>query len=206
MSDDYYSILGVAKTASASEIRKAYLQLARDNHPDRFADGERDEAGQRFQKITEAFNHLRDERLRREYDKNLDKKERPPEEEAKLYFKNAQLQEQSQEYGNALKYYYEAMRLQPQNLDYVLGATRVLARDKSKLKQAANLMTEAIEKHPASPEPYVELGSIYTRSGMYLRARRTLQGALAKFPDHAGIKQGLAEVDAAEKSRPTRGR
>ena len=128
MSQDYYSILGVAKTATAAEIRTAYLKLARDNHPDKFSDEEREEAGQRFQQITEAFNHLRDEKLRQEYDKSLDRKERPPEEEAKLYFKNAQLQEQSQEYGNALKFYYEAMRLQPQNLDYVLGAARLLAR------------------------------------------------------------------------------
>lgn len=203
MSEDYYSILGISKTASAAEIRKAYLVLARDHHPDRFSDpAEREEASRRFKQITEAFNQLRDEKLRREYDRSREKKERTPEEEAELYFKNGQLQEQSQEFENALKLYYEAMRLQPRHLEYVLAANRVLLRDKSKLRQAASLMTEAIAKHPDAPEPYIELGGIYTRSGMFLRARRTLEDALAKFPDHPEIQRGLAEVSAAEKTRP----
>ena len=79
MTDDYYKILGVAKTASAGEIKKAYLQLARDNHPDRFKDpAERDEAGQRFQLITEAFNQLRDEKNRKEYDKGSHESDEAP--------------------------------------------------------------------------------------------------------------------------------
>ena len=36
MTDDFYKILRVAKTASAGEIQKAYRELARENHPDRF--------------------------------------------------------------------------------------------------------------------------------------------------------------------------
>jgi curved DNA-binding protein CbpA len=207
MAEDYYSILGVNKTATSGEIRSAYLVKAKDHHPDRFSDpAEREDAGRRFQQITEAFNHLRDDKLRREYDKTLERKERPPDEEAKLYYKNGQLQEQSGEYVNALKYYYEAMRLQPDKLEYMLAAARVLERDKSKMRQAANLMTEAISKHPASPEPHMELGAIYLRSGMFLRARRTLENALQKFPGHAEIEQRLADVAAAEKSRPPRGR
>ncbi len=126
MTDDYYAILRVAKTASTGEIKKAYLQLARDNHPDRFKDpAERDEAGQRFQLITEAFNQLRDEKNRKEYDRDLSKVTKPPEEEARLYFKNGELREQAQEYDYALKLYYEAMRLQPDNVDYILAGRGV---------------------------------------------------------------------------------
>ena len=33
--DDYYSILGLGRDASASDITKAYRKLARENHPDR---------------------------------------------------------------------------------------------------------------------------------------------------------------------------
>jgi curved DNA-binding protein CbpA len=98
MAEDYYSILGVPKTASP----KAYLRLAREQHPDRFRDPDkRDQAEQRFQLVNESFNHLRDEKLRREDDKSLERKVMPPEQEAEVLYKNGLLQEQSREYNAA---------------------------------------------------------------------------------------------------------
>ena len=35
---DFYEILGVARTVSSAEIRKAYATIAREKHPDRFND------------------------------------------------------------------------------------------------------------------------------------------------------------------------
>lgn len=205
--EDYYKILGVAKTATPDEIKKGYLKLARDNHPDRFRDPEeRAEADRRFQLITEAYNQLRDERLRREYDRTLDRKVRPPEEEARLYFKNGELREQSKEYDNALKLYYEAMRLQPDNLEYILAAGRVLAMDKGKQRQLAELLEGTIQKHPDAPEPHIELGNLYMRSGMFLRAKRVYENALKLMPHHPELKRKAAEAAAAEKSKPARGR
>jgi curved DNA-binding protein CbpA len=207
VNEDYYRILGVSKTATPEEVKKAYLKLARDNHPDRFRDPEeRAKADRFFQLITEAYNQLRDDRLRREYDKTLDRKVRPPEEEARLYFKNAELQEQSREYGNALKYYYEAMRLQPDNLEYVLAAGRILAMDKGKHRQLAELLEAAMQKHPDAPEPHIDLGNLYMRSGMFMRAKRVFDNALKLMPHHPELKRKAAEAAAAEKSKPARGR
>lgn len=204
MSEDYYRILGVSKTARPDEIKKAYLKLARENHPDRFNTAEeRDEADRRFQQITEAYNQLRDERLRKEYDRSLDKKVRPPEEEAELYFKNAQFREQSRDWENALKLYYEAMRLQPKKIEYVLGAGRILSMDKSKQRQAADLFQKAISMDPKAPEPHLELGDLYMRSGMALRAKRVFENALKEIPNHPELKRRLAEAGSA---KPARGR
>lgn len=195
MTDDFYKILGVAKTASVGEIKKAYLQLARDNHPDRCKDpAGRQEAELRFQRITEAFNLLRDEKSRQEYDRSLAKETKTPEEEARLYFKNAELHEQSQEYERALKLYYEAMRLQPNNVDYILAAGRLMAKDTSKQRQAADLFNEAMQKDPASPEPHLELGALYARTGMLVRAKRVYEKALTQLPNHPELKRRFAEV------------
>lgn len=203
--EDYYRILSVAKTATPEEIKKAYLKLARDNHPDRFRDPEeRAQADRRFQLITEAYNQLRDDRLRREYDRTLDRKVRPPEEEARLYFKNGELREQSKEYENALKFYYEAMRLQPDNLDYILAAGRILAMDKGKQRQLAELLEAAIQKHPDAPDPHLALGSLYMRSGMFTRAKRVYDNALKLMPQNPELKRKAVEAAAAEKAKPAR--
>jgi curved DNA-binding protein CbpA len=205
MEHEYYKILGVAKTATPDEIKKAYLKLARENHPDRFRDPtERAEADSRFQLITEAYNHLRDDKLRREYDRSLDRKVRPPDEEARLYFKNGEFREQSKDWENALKLYYEAMRLQPDNLEYIVAAGRVLAMDKSKQRQASELFERAIEKDPKAPEPYLQLGALFMRSKMFLRAKRVYENALKQIPHHPDLKRQLAESEAAEKK--SRGR
>jgi cytochrome c-type biogenesis protein CcmH/NrfG len=105
-----------------------------------------------------------------------------------------------------LKYYYEAMRLQPEKLEYMLAAGRILSLDKSKQRQAADLYEQAMAKHPASPEPCLELGQLYMRSGMYLRAKRVYETAMKQFPHHPDLKKRLAEAVAAEKKGPPRGR
>lgn len=66
MADDYYKTLGVSKTSSADEIRKAYRKLARVNHPD--AKPNDPQAAERFKKIQEAYDVLNDAEKRKMYD------------------------------------------------------------------------------------------------------------------------------------------
>ncbi len=55
---DYYKVLGIDKTASADDIKKAYRKLARKYHPD--VNPNDNEAKQRFQEINEANEVLSD--------------------------------------------------------------------------------------------------------------------------------------------------
>ncbi len=63
---DYYAALGVAKDASAAEIKKAYRKLARELHPDKNPGNAEAEA--RFKEVSEAYDVLSDDKTRKEYD------------------------------------------------------------------------------------------------------------------------------------------
>ncbi|KEG14834.1 putative DNA-J protein [Trypanosoma grayi] len=74
---DYYKILGVKKTASATEIRRAYRHLAKTLHPDKLrsqklSQKERQKADERFRDINEAKEILLDDEKRGRYDSGED--------------------------------------------------------------------------------------------------------------------------------------
>ena len=65
-SRDYYEVLGVPRTASADEIRRAYRKLAREYHPDL---NKESGAEDRFKEVSEAYDVLRDSDSRTRYDR-----------------------------------------------------------------------------------------------------------------------------------------
>jgi len=66
MSKDYYKILGVEKSATKDEIKKAFRKLAHENHPDK----NKGNAGaeQKFKEASEAYSTLSDDAKRKQYD------------------------------------------------------------------------------------------------------------------------------------------
>ncbi|MDP6884718.1 MAG: molecular chaperone DnaJ [Rhodospirillales bacterium] len=64
---DYYNALGVARDASADEIKKSYRKLAMKYHPDRNSDGKGDD--KKFKEINEAYDVLKDDQRRAAYDR-----------------------------------------------------------------------------------------------------------------------------------------
>ena len=64
---DYYAILGVSKTATDDELKKAYRKLAKKYHPDANPDNKA-EAEKKFKEVNEAYEVLSDSQKRKMYD------------------------------------------------------------------------------------------------------------------------------------------
>ncbi|HEU4867113.1 MAG TPA: DnaJ C-terminal domain-containing protein [Actinomycetota bacterium] len=64
---DYYAVLGVDKSASAADIKKAYRKLAQKHHPD--ANAGDPKAEDKFKEVSAAYDVLSDEKTKEEYDR-----------------------------------------------------------------------------------------------------------------------------------------
>jgi hypothetical protein len=75
MARSYYEVLGVPRTAASDTLRRAYLDRARELHPDRYVDAgptQRSAAERSMQEVNEAWRVLGDAGRRRRYDAELD--------------------------------------------------------------------------------------------------------------------------------------
>jgi molecular chaperone DnaJ len=69
MASDFYEVLGVAKDATAEDIKKAYRKLARQHHPDANAGDKA--AEEKFKEVSQAYEILSDEKKRADYDRGV---------------------------------------------------------------------------------------------------------------------------------------
>ncbi|ODQ64608.1 DnaJ-like protein [Nadsonia fulvescens var. elongata DSM 6958] len=69
VSTDLYEVLGVSKSATGVEIKKAYRKLALSYHPDKVSEDKREESEVRFKEISQAYEILSDDEKRQSYDR-----------------------------------------------------------------------------------------------------------------------------------------
>lgn len=135
---DYYELLGVARSATADEIKRAYRQEISKYHPDRFANApavEREYASRRSQYITEAYSTLSDLAARTAYNRGQSRRggsarhTPPPPTQPRDH--QAELYEQAREH------------LAAQRLLQAIGALRQLQRINPFYRDSAELLASA---------------------------------------------------------------
>jgi curved DNA-binding protein CbpA len=196
---DYYKLLGVAPSASTGEIRKAYLQLARDKHPDRYPEGpEKDAAGAVFQELTTAFNTLCNEGSRREYDETRDRpKPTSPEEIARDAFERAGPLLKGGALDEAVTLLRTAVHHAPQSAEYHAALGRALSRDPAAARQAIQELDQATKLAPENAAAFADLAILLHRQGLSLRARRSLETARRLAPGHPRVAAASSELGGA---------
>jgi curved DNA-binding protein CbpA len=193
---DYYAVLGVPRTASTAEIRQAYARLAREKHPDRFADpAQRAQAHEAFKDMTTAFNALSNEKSRREYDASL---ERPrvtgPEEIARDAYERAVQHMEASQFHEAVELLRSAVHHSPNEARYHAGLAFVLGRNPHWVREAIQEAEKAAQLEPRSAAHQVLIAELLLGQGLKLRARRAAEAALRLSPTDARALRVLAEA------------
>jgi curved DNA-binding protein CbpA len=196
---DYYEILGIARTASPSEVRQAYARLARDRHPDRYADpGERSRAQEYFKDVTAAFNTLVNEKSRREYDANLDRPQvAAPEEIARTAYERGLSQLEAKNFHEAVELMRSAVKHAPEQARYRAGLAAALSRNPHWVREAIQELEEAIRLEPRAAAHHAQLAELLLNQGLKLRARRVAEAALRLNPQEPRAQHVLAETGEA---------
>jgi len=209
---NHYEILGVAQKASADEIRRTYLKLARERHPDRFTDpAEKAKAHEFFQQFTEAFNTLSNEQRRLAYDQELahPKLERP-EDIAKDAFSRALKKAEAREEQEAVDLLHVAIHHQPSEPQYHAALGRLLSRHPKHARDAVAALERAAQLAPDKTAYHLELASLLHAQGLKIRAKKALEPALKREPQDPNVQQlaselGMLASPEPEKPKPSGG-
>jgi curved DNA-binding protein CbpA len=205
---NYYEVLGVARNASAAEIRQAYVRLAKERHPDRFPDpAERARAEDFFKELTAAYNTLGNDRGRAEYDTSLSRpRDAPPAEIAKQAFAEAMQYFEKKDYHQAVELLRTAVHHVPDEARYHAALGMALAKNPHWMREAIQSAEKATQLAPKNAAFHVELAELLLSQGLKLRARHPAEAAARLAPHDPRVQDLMAELGLAPgKEPPTEG-
>jgi curved DNA-binding protein CbpA len=196
---DFYEVLGIPKDATAAQVREAYVRLARERHPDRFPDpAKKQEAQEFFKQLTEAFNTLSNPRNREQYDADRDKPRlTSPEEIAGDAHQRAVQKFKEKDFHEAVALLRTAVHHAPSVARYHADLARALTQNPHWVREALEEMEAAIKLEPKNAGYHAELSSLFVRQGLKIRARKSIETALALAPGNATFQQMAADLGGA---------
>lgn len=209
--------LGLAPDAPEEAIRSAYMRLAKETHPDRYAAAShaaRELAEQAFREVTRAYEVLSDPVRLAAYrdDPNRDRKEAQALEEAQRAitaereFQRGEARLRSHDWSGALSHFERAVELYPDEGEYFAycGWAYYLTHghDTDVLRKAFALVKRGVKLAPEREKPYLFLGRLCQAAGKLESAERMFTKAVECRPDSI---EALRELRLLQMRRPRKG-
>lgn len=206
---DHYQMLGVARSATPMELKKAYFKLAKVYHPDRHLEAEMSDMKETleslFTGIHNAYEALKEPEQRRNDDEapapTAQYEEKRPEEyvenyaekarRAAAYFEAGMKDFSVGNYWGAAESFAWAARLDPVKSAYFYHYGISLTRIPRRRHEAEENLKKAIEIDPLRPEYHLELGSLYLHSGLKRKALDVYNDALRQNPASDKLREAI---------------
>lgn len=194
---DFYSLLGVARDATSQEVKKRFLDLARERHPDRFKGEEKAKAEVAFQEITEAFNALMDPSKRRLLDQSLS---RPASQRlestdvVRVYLNRGIRAFKEGKWLEAATNFDRAIQTDSRNVQAWHHLALTCMKEERWLPKGQEAIERAIEIEPQNAVYLKLAGKIFAMSGMVPRAKQYYNEALKVGGPDAAVKKALEEL------------
>jgi len=226
-SQTHYDVLDVGREVSASELKTVYYQLARRYHPDRFRKADAalvSHLESAFARITQAYDTLRDDRLRSSYNVKLEARKKaeqlaesasksdalatqpepvaetvaepaiPAAERAEIQFKEGLAALELGQRKVALGLFGSAARAAPKEPRYRAFYGQMLAGNEQTRRAAETELLAAIKLDPANSEYRVILAELYRDLGLKLRAKGEAERAVAADPNNRKARELLRSL------------
>ncbi len=211
----HYQVLALTPESDDASIKRSYIALAKEYHPDRFFrpgfEDLQDAVNAIFLRVNEAYSTLHNPAARTEYDRTVLRVEPrmggAPESQnnsrlAQEQFARGLAQLNEGDVWSAIQSLRWAVNLTPQNPRYHTWLGVALMRTKKRLHEAEEHCKTAIALDYNNAQYFVNLGLVYRTGHLYEKAKKQYETALRLDPKHPGALKEIRELEAASAPPP----